>query len=61
MEELNKQLDSMQREKSRKEELVKRQAFLNESRLKAMEDSVVKAKKERDEADLAKKYGEERF
>jgi hypothetical protein len=35
--------------------------FLQESRLKAMENELAKIKKARDEAELAKKYGEERF
>jgi hypothetical protein len=35
--------------------------FMQETRLKAMENELAKIKKERDEAELAKKYGEERF
>lgn len=61
METLNKQLSEQQKEKKKKEESVTKTMIQQEQRLKAMETIIEKMKKERDDLEKQKKYGEERF
>ncbi len=61
MDELRAQLDSQQREKQRKEESIQKNMFLQEARVKSLETELAKLKKEKDELDNQKKFGEERF
>ena len=61
MEALQNQMNEQQRQKKKKEEDIQKTMMQQESRLKAMEIEVAKMKKQRDEAEAQKKYGEERF
>ena len=61
MEALNKQLNEQQKEKKKKEDNITKTMILQEQRLKAMESEISKMKKEKEESESQKKYGEERF
>ena len=61
MEVLQNQMNEQQRQKKKKEDDIQKTMMQQESRLKAMEIEVAKMKKQRDEAEAQKKYGEERF
>ena len=61
MEVLQQQLNEQQRQKKKKEDGIQKTMMQQESRLKAMELELAKMKKQRDEAEAQKKYGEERF
>jgi hypothetical protein len=61
MEALNKQLNEQQKEKKKKEDNITKTIVLQEQRLKAMESEISKMKKEKEELESQKKYGEERF
>lgn len=49
MDDLNKQLDQQQREKQRKEEQISKQVFMQEARIKSLEQELAKEKKEKEE------------
>jgi hypothetical protein len=61
MEALNKQLNEQQKEKKKKEDNITKTIVLQEQRLKAMESEISKMKKEKEELESQKKYGEEKF
>ena len=61
MEVLQNQLNETQRQKKKKEDNIQKTMMQQESRLKAMEIELSKMKKQRDEAMISQKYGEERF
>lgn len=61
MEVLQQQLNDQERQKKKKEDTIQKTMMQQESRLKAMELQLANLKKERDEAEHARKYGEERF
>jgi len=61
MDVLQQQLNDQQRQKKKKEDSVQKTLLQQESRLKAMEIQLGQMKKQRDEAETAKKFGDERY
>lgn len=61
MEHLQQQLLETQRQKKKKEDNIQKTLMQQETRLKAMELELAKMKKQRDDLEVQKKYGEERF
>lgn len=61
MEDYKVQLDKQHKDKSSKEESIQKLMVQQETRIKALESDLQKIKKEKEEMETQKKYGEERF
>ena len=61
MEVLQQQLSDQQRQKKKKEDNIQKTMTQQETRLKAMEMQLAQMKKQRDDAESAKKFGDERY
>ena len=61
MDELNKQIMEQQRAKQKKEDQIKKTMVQQEARIKVMETELDKMKKAKEQLEMQKKYGEERY
>ena len=61
MDELNKQIMDQQRAKQKKEDQIKKTMVQQEARIKVMETELDKMKKAKEQLEMQKKYGEERY
>ena len=61
MDELNKQIMEQQRAKQKKEDQIKKTMVQQEARIKVMETELDKMKKQKEQLEMQKKYGEERY
>ena len=61
MDELNKQIMDQQRAKQKKEDQIKKTMVQQEARIKVMETELDKMKKQKEQLEMQKKYGEERY
>ncbi len=61
MDDLNRQLDLQQKEKQKNADSIQKTMLVQEARIKSLENELLKLRKEKEELDNQKKYGEERF